>query len=150
MISQLNCRCPAGWTQLVVNNVVFYADCFYYQFSINFPGCDGSTILAVANTPARLDFITQLASNWTTVPTSEINVGLVRYDANSPWIWEDGEAYTAFPVFAQTPSETNTYGYLAKTNNYNWQLLSDDSLNTRQYVCQRRACDANHLCDLSI
>uniref|UniRef100_A0A7E4VAB8 VWFA domain-containing protein n=1 Tax=Panagrellus redivivus TaxID=6233 RepID=A0A7E4VAB8_PANRE len=146
-VAQLNCRCPNTYTytQFEYENTT-YAECFYIQGASNFDTCDGSSFPAVANTPARFDFITQLASNY----TSEFNIGLVRNNANSTWTWEDGQAYsdTFYPPFAQPPSETDTYGYLAKSNNYNWQLLSDDSFVIRQFVCQQRACDSDHFCNI--
>uniref|UniRef100_A0A7E4V9V6 VWFA domain-containing protein n=1 Tax=Panagrellus redivivus TaxID=6233 RepID=A0A7E4V9V6_PANRE len=157
IIAQLNCRCPAGWTQLVVNNAISYADCFFYQDTNNlqaFSECDSSlpnNTLALAYTPARVDFLTQLVSNssYTTTPTNEISIGLSRPDGYSQWTWSNVYPYSGYPSFAVTPSTSDVYGYLSAKSGP-WSLYADDGMtNGRFYVCQIRSCDTDNICDLT-
>uniref|UniRef100_A0A7E4VJ10 VWFA domain-containing protein n=1 Tax=Panagrellus redivivus TaxID=6233 RepID=A0A7E4VJ10_PANRE len=150
-VSQLNCRCAHGWNQLTVANIS-YADCFFYQDASAFQAftlCENTDtdILALANTPARVDFIGQLVSKQK--PTNVISVGLSREDNYSAWTWEHVYPYYGYPAFAQYLSDTDVYGYLSKSSSNTWQLLADDGMTTgRFYVCQRRSGDTDNIVDL--
>uniref|UniRef100_A0A7E4VAC4 VWFA domain-containing protein n=1 Tax=Panagrellus redivivus TaxID=6233 RepID=A0A7E4VAC4_PANRE len=151
-VSQLNCRCAHGWTQLIVGEVS-YADCFFYQTTTSlqaFAQCNNlnTDILALASTPARLDSITNLISK--EKPTNEVSIGLLRNDGTSQWTWQNVYAYFGYPAFSQGYTTTDTYGYLSKTGNNTWQLLADDGLtgNGRFFVCQQRSGDTDNIIDL--
>uniref|UniRef100_A0A7E4VHP6 VWFA domain-containing protein n=1 Tax=Panagrellus redivivus TaxID=6233 RepID=A0A7E4VHP6_PANRE len=150
-VSQLNCRCAHGWTQLIVNNVS-YADCFFYQDVMAlqaFALCENTDtdFLALASTPARIDLISQLVSK--EKPTDKISIGLLRSDGKSAWTWQNAYPYYGYPAFAQELSDTDVYGYLSKSSGNTWQLLADDGMTTgRFYVCQRRSGDTDNIVDL--
>uniref|UniRef100_A0A7E4VP13 VWFA domain-containing protein n=1 Tax=Panagrellus redivivus TaxID=6233 RepID=A0A7E4VP13_PANRE len=150
-VSQLNCRCAHGWSQLTVNTVS-YAECFFYEDASAFQAltlCQNTDtdILALASTPGRVDFIGQLVSK--EKPTNVISIGLSRTDGSAQWSWQKVYPYSGYPAFAQQVSETDVYGYLSKSNSNTWQLLADDGMTTgRFYVCQRRSGDTDNIVEL--
>uniref|UniRef100_A0A7E4VJR3 VWFA domain-containing protein n=1 Tax=Panagrellus redivivus TaxID=6233 RepID=A0A7E4VJR3_PANRE len=150
-VSQLNCRCARGWTQLAVGNVS-YADCFFYEDASvlqAFALCENTDtdILALANTPARVDFIGQLVLKQS--PIDIVSIGLSRTDSSVQWSWQNVYPYSGYPEFAQKVSDTDVYGYLSNSGNNNWELLADDGMTTgRFYVCQRRSGDTDNIVEL--
>uniref|UniRef100_A0A7E4VA80 C-type lectin domain-containing protein n=2 Tax=Panagrellus redivivus TaxID=6233 RepID=A0A7E4VA80_PANRE len=146
VITQLNCDCN-GWYQLQVGTVT-YGECFFGSPTTNMQAvsmCVDNYTMAVANTPARVDFLTEFLSD---LYEYEFSIGLSRSDGNSTWIWANSASYEGYPAFLTQPTNSDTYGYLSKTGDQ-YQLKSDDGMtNARYYTCQRHACDTDHICDL--
>uniref|UniRef100_A0A7E4VJ44 VWFA domain-containing protein n=1 Tax=Panagrellus redivivus TaxID=6233 RepID=A0A7E4VJ44_PANRE len=154
-VGQLNCICPAGWTQLVIGSQAdakTYSDCFFTytaQVLPAFTNCPQDNNLATVYTPNRLDFLRRNMSY--SIEGGAFSVGLVRTDGDSPWYWQtyiENITYTNYPEFVAPPAATDAYGYLQLVNG-DWKLFSDDGMtNSRPYICQTRSCDTNYVCDM--
>ena len=78
-----------------------------------------------------------------------ITVGLHKEGPEWSWYGYNGttERYTGFPSLDSTQNPNGPYSFIQNMNGA-WQLFAGADV-PRPYICESRACDADHYCDLS-
>lgn len=155
----VNCVCPPDWMQFTVSNtksepVARYADCYWsdgsetYASFANMLSCKGGKLISLPN-QMNLDFMTDqfLPRNYPLKGKKKIMTGLHKSDGTWKW-WGYNNTeypYAGFPQMAQ-PAPEDTFGYMWNYYGFKWNLTTapDEAM---QLICQRKACDADFVCD---
>uniref|UniRef100_A0A7E4VBN4 VWFA domain-containing protein n=1 Tax=Panagrellus redivivus TaxID=6233 RepID=A0A7E4VBN4_PANRE len=152
-----NCQCPSGWTQLNYSNSTHYVDplgeCFFAVDILSLPvfvECPEGSMVTITS-ERRLKFLeTNVITEGLGLAT-DFSIGLSRDTQNDPWQWStvDGPIdYTGYPRFSETPHSEDISGYL-QLDDGAWSLHTDDAYtDSRPYICQRKACDAENYCEI--
>uniref|UniRef100_A0A7E4VC76 VWFA domain-containing protein n=1 Tax=Panagrellus redivivus TaxID=6233 RepID=A0A7E4VC76_PANRE len=156
-IATLNCVCPKEWTQLIIttptsSTPTVYAECFKPYESEAEPDlltCPENGFLVAVHTEKRFNFLVKRILPLLSKSTG-VSVGLFREGPAATWKWHTvggTVGYTGYPEFNST-APGDVYGYL--NTKEGWELETDDGSVARAYVCARRSCDTDNICDLAL
>jgi hypothetical protein len=156
--SQINCNCPSGYAQLIVerpanNNHTKYADCYFTDGTESYASiandvCSPGTLIALTS-QEKLNLITDVFMPTTLLKKKKFTTGLHK-STDSTWKWwdYDGTEYPlgSYPPMSQSPASGDNYGYMFNSYGFNWNLTTGNDQNL-PYICQVKACDTlNNVC----
>ncbi|KAH7709430.1 CLEC-61.1 protein [Aphelenchoides avenae] len=154
-----NCVCPKGRSQLTVvepstNHSVPYADCYEVQheaspwmFAENACEANGGTLVAL-NSVEKFSFVEELVKSEKLPAGSDYLIGLQRQRNNTlEWQYYDNQLLQV-GHYPPGLSSTGYCGYVSQSIKGAPQIHLAACNRRAPYVCQYRACDSSHFCEL--
>uniref|UniRef100_A0AC35G904 VWFA domain-containing protein n=1 Tax=Panagrolaimus sp. PS1159 TaxID=55785 RepID=A0AC35G904_9BILA len=164
-LTQVNCYCPDDTLQFRTFNrssmtYTSYANCISGTDITSMPiiitsaNCDinNNSVLAAVTSPEKLDFITdRIMPNPTQLNKSKefIVGGHLSDNGDGQWMWYDFDKssypFGNFPsIYVKSPEDTNSF--FQKGFGFHMDLTSMASDDSKPYICESKACDAENFC----
>uniref|UniRef100_A0AC34RBQ5 VWFA domain-containing protein n=1 Tax=Panagrolaimus sp. JU765 TaxID=591449 RepID=A0AC34RBQ5_9BILA len=160
--TQINCFCPPKTFQFQIYNDEFrnftiFGDCLYgsgqsimdAEFAELFCEKDDATLASVTSL-RKLDFIVDNILQQTMNNTRQFTVGTHLVEGQWMWFGYNGTSYPVGDYPKIPPGSSGTWGYFNNTFGFNWDFqLQNATRNPKPYVCQKKACDADFVCNVT-